>query len=434
METFAQRTQNQPVVKTGKRISKDDLLKYIETNKEVAKNINYVDLNETVSEKDLQTIEKTQFQTLSEVRYLPPNLASILKPNLNKYLHAGCLRTIVVRNGKQQTNLQISLLSSIMTCMYPQFSTMTVVNQTTFLGKLFERLKSEASGIKFTQFSYNKKYKWHKGEIEVELDKCSYDGKSLKYISDYFHINLFILDIERDQMFYPGDEYVPYKSTVFLLKFEDGIYEPLFFGNTRVFQIDSNLIVQIRKDLDVVNVINLSEKISMGLEEVEEDLKYYKPPQEKERVKIEKPEYIADKEKQEKLAKEKEAQVYDDSINAFSEGEECEEDNKYEIKQSTRSSESEKYMSDTESNNDEKPKKVTKKSLKVQKDQKKSKEQKEPKTKNESKKTSIDIKLSDIKSTLKIDELKTIAKKLGITTDKKTKPILMEEIKSFLSK
>ena len=230
--------QNMSTTKQGKRISKDDLLKYLETNKDAAKLANIVDLNEIISEQELISIEKAPFQGVLEIKWLPKNLADILKISSTKYLHTGCLKKITFRYGKrneQQMDLQVSLLSSIVSCFYAQFSTMTVANQATFIQKLFERLKSDSSNSKFTHFGYNKKYKWHKTDIEVELAKCSYDGKVLKYLSDYFHINIFVLDIERDQIYYSGDEYVPFKNTIFVLKFSDGTYEPISSQNVKVF-------------------------------------------------------------------------------------------------------------------------------------------------------------------------------------------------------
>ncbi len=447
METFGQKNQyqqynsnQQSMVKIGKRISKDDLLKYIETNKDAAKNINIIDLNETVSEHEVTSIEKAPFQGIQEIKFLPKKLAKILKINSIKYLHTGCLKTITIRNGKQQTNLQISLLSSIMTCFHTQFSTMTVANQASFIQKLFERLKVDSLGSKFTQFGYNKKYKWHKNDIETELLKCSYDGKVLKYLSDYFHINIFILDIERDQIYYPGDEYVPFKNTIFVLKFEDGIYEPISTQNIRVFTPGCQLINDIRANLDNINVINLGEKMSIGLEEIEEDLTQYLP-QEKVKTKHEKQYEIAEREEKEKLSKMKteNKQEYDESINAFSDGENDKSNQKLSLIESDSESDTNSGAEfDTKSTFKLDVKTKSKQDLELEQieDEKPTKVKKESKIKLDKKtdKSNDDVakpiyKLSDIKSTLKVDELRTIATSLGIVTNGKTKSVLIDEIK-----
>lgn len=458
METFNQRPQynsnnqyssnnqynqnnqysQQNAVKTGKKINTDDLLKYIETNKETTKNVNVVDLNETVSEQNLTSIDKASFQSIQEIKFLPPKLAQIFKINSTKYLHAGCLRSVTIRNGKHQTNLQISLLSSIITCFHASFSTMPVVNQSTFIQKLFERLRIDSSGSKFTQFGYNKKYKWHKTEIETELLKCSYDGKVLKYLSDYFHINIFVLDLERDQLYYPGDEYIPFKNTIFVLKFADGTFEPISTQNIKVFSTQNQIINEIRENPDYVSVLNLGDKMSIGIEEIEEDLKQY-IPQEKVRVKHEKQSEIAEREEKEKNLTKK-SDEFDESMNAYTDSEDEKPQKKLKEKQAnekqvlpkqnitlviinTEDSKSEISESESSESEDEKPAKIQKTKKIEAKTEIKAEIKVEPK-----------IKSSDVKSSMKIDELRKIATTLEISHVGKTKAILLAEIKENLEK
>lgn len=445
MENFRyNQTQN---TKTGKRIGKDDLLKYIEMNKDAQKNLNIVDLNENVDQIKPTSIEKAKFQGVEEIKYLPENLAKIFKIDKTKYLHTGCLKTINFKQTKlksQAINLEISLLSSIITCFHIDFPLMPVNNQAIFINKLFERLKNDSMS-KFTEFKYSKKYKWAKSDIENSMMKSNYDGKVMKYLSDYFHINIFILDVERDQLYYPGDEYIPYKNTIFVLKFSDNTFQPIFTQNVKVFTPVNQIIIDIRSNLDYVSVINLGETMSMGLEEVEEDLEIYLPNQNnKLKEKRETQSQMA-----ERLEKElrNNTEIFDESMNAFSEGNET---NDYES-DSKSDNESDNEIKKNDKKNkpknklDEEPsvsqETIETTELKEQKTIKKNKENKEEVATKSSKlkksdKSDNKIKyvLSDIKSSLKVDELKIIAQNIGIQSNGKTKSVLIEEIKKQLTK
>jgi hypothetical protein len=332
MDTFTQNNQGflngqnsqnfqKTNAKIGKRISKNDLLVFIENNKEIVKNINYVDLNDPVDEIDTNSIEQVNIQSIVEIRYLPDNLSLILKPNINKYSHTGCLKTIKSSN---KNIIQISLLSSIITCLHYNFSILSLQNQLTFMTKVFERLKNESAGSKFTEFRYFRKYRWNKHDIETDFNNSSCSVKVLKYLSDYFHINIFILDIEKDDIFFTGNEFIPHKNSVFLLKYSDDVYEPLFLGNLRFFSVDSYLINYIRKNPNIIKVMPLNG----------EDIDSFKE------------------------------EIYNGDNNIVIE--------------------------------------------------------------------KIEYKLSDVKVTLKLDELKTMAKNLGINCEKKTKSVLIDEIKKLI--
>lgn len=432
--------QNKFITKVGKRISKEDLIKYLEVNKEILKNINIVesvvDLNETSNktEKEEYQLENATFQMTFEVKYLPPNIEKIMDLKKYKYLHTGCLKTIVLKNKRQHNVLQISLLSSIMTCLYPQFSQMIDTDQSSLIERLFEKIKSDIFSDSFKKNDYTKKYKWTKEEIEAELINCSYNGKSLKYISDFFHINIFILNLEKDKILFPVNEIVMFKKTIFLLKFPDNTYEPIFLGSNRQLSKDCEMMNNIKNNFNNIEIMEPNSANLTTLREIEEDLTKYKPKIVKKKIKREKPEIIAEREK--------EKNKYDDSMNAYSDDELSDKQNidinainptnltkptKTKSLSPKNNHSNESDDSNNSDNSDESDNSVISK-----KEEKEEKLKKISKNNKASNVNSTDIKLTDIKSTLKIDELKSIANKLGIKTDKKTKALLMTEIKNKL--
>lgn len=482
---------NAPIPKQGKRISKDDLISYIKTNKDVLKNVKYVDLNE-IQEKEKPTfLEKTQFQNLVEIDYFPPNLTQIFKinsSNNHKYLHAGCLRTI---NTKTKT-FQVSFFSSIMSCLKPSFFSSPVSYQISFMNQFIERLKEESTGIKFNEFGYKKKYGWKVNDLKEDINDNQFGPNIYKYVSDYFHINIFILDLEKDLLFFGGDEYIPFKYSIFLLKYSDMTYEPIFVGGQRTFAAESDIVKElIRNNPDNVNVYHMANKMSLGFEESEEDLAMYKPKKDivksredwiKDKIEKDKtkPEGIYDKEQQEKKAKEQktseevvkptkptkltkpaqtskqnkpkeksntpdsdlsesENEEYDEDMNAFEEG--SEEDSANSDKSSVKPVKKIKQLSDVSEQQDDSDSDNTSKSSESVKPTKTSKQvlKKEAinkvlkKVDKTTKKESPKYKLSDIKDSLKVNELKDIAKEIGVQVGKKTKAVLITDIKKALT-
>lgn len=265
------------VTKTGKRISLDDLYAFIKKNKQAFKDVGCVDLNDTKDTTVYTSLEKLHFQDFRKVNYLPKNLANIFKlhsADFGKYIHVGTLKTI---NLKRQdvANLQISLYSSIMTCLKQSFLSLPVSTQVDFISKLVDRLQNESKGSKYEEFCYARKYRWKKSDISNDITHSLSGGNIIKYLSDYFHINIFILDVDKDELYFGSDEYVPYKKSIFLLKYADETFEPFFTEQTKTFSVTDKIIERIRSKSKDVNVYVLCDNMDFKFQEVEEDLDWY---------------------------------------------------------------------------------------------------------------------------------------------------------------
>jgi hypothetical protein len=263
--------------KTGKRISLDDLFAFLKKNKQVFKDVGCVDLNDTKDTTVYTSLEKLNFQDFRKVNYLPKNLANIFKlhsADFGKYIHAGTLKTI---NLKRQdvANLQISLYSSIMTCLKQSFLSLPVSTQVDFISKLIDRLQNESKGSKYEEFCYARKYRWKKSDISNDITHSLSGGNIIKYLSDYFHINIFVLDVDKDELYFGSDEYVPYKKSIFLLKYADETFEPFFTEQTKTFSITDKIMDRIRSKSKDVNVYILCDNMDFKFQEVEEDLDWY---------------------------------------------------------------------------------------------------------------------------------------------------------------
>jgi len=251
-----------------KLLSLDSLLKFLTTNKSSFKNIGFVDLS---SEKKINLddqLEKLKFQDIRKTGKLPPKLTEFFKPNsdnFHKYIHAGVLDKIELEKH-QFSNFHISLFSSIFSCLIQQFTYQSKHFQSMFIAKFLSRFINEATNTKynciFKFFKYEFKYAWNQESFCKDLSSGLWTNQVLKYLSDYLHINLFILDINEDQLSYCGGEiFVPYKKNVFLLKFDETSFEPFFTEQTKTFAYNDNIMKTLKEKYDDINVLQISNEM-----------------------------------------------------------------------------------------------------------------------------------------------------------------------------
>jgi hypothetical protein len=132
--------------------------------------------------------------------------------------------------GKLKFYSNLSFLSSLSVCMNDKFLLLDEGQQFTYLKSLKLYIynsfnKSFYDGNNYKELT--KDYNFDKLDVGKNLYNFDLTRNELLVISDIFHINLFILDNSRDKLFYTGTRFVPYKKNIFLLKKEDGFYEPL---------------------------------------------------------------------------------------------------------------------------------------------------------------------------------------------------------------
>lgn len=414
--------QYNKIQKIGERIGINELLQYLKTNKDVIQNIGCIDLNSinTLKTNTIESITKLQFQDLKKINYLPENLANIFGINLDnfhKYLHAGVLQYISHSDGKK---INVSLYSSILVCLKHTFLSQQQQNQELFITKLLNRLKTESIGTKFKFFEYDK-LGWNKENLKMSIINGNINPHVIKFVSDYLCINIFILDIQQDKVYFPGDEYISHRKHIFLLKYPDNTYEPCFTEQSRTFTLNDIMVknlMQHSKKINTYILLNNFDKNNNFNEqnnefhEIYEDLTKYVGKSSKWN-KNDPIKNITDKTDIKKLMHH-EVNSYDDSINAY-------DDMITDTQNDVSHCKLLDIENDTSDNNHEKkPKKINKKET----------------SQNDT--SSKKYKISDIKTTLKIAELQTIAKNLKISTEKngkaKIKKELLDDIKTKLSK
>lgn len=265
------------------KLTISNLIKFIKDNVDTFKTLGCVDLNVVdLPIKETHTsIKPLEFQDLKKLTYLPTNLANIFDLQNNKYLHA----------GMSKTSVGMTFFGSILTCLKQSFLSQPISYQNKFVKRFIEILSAESKGNHYSKFEY-KQYGWNRDDISNSLtnmnkNNCDDIGPNIvKYVSDYLHINIFILDVAEDILRYGGgDKYVPFKKTVFVIKYSDEgnkyVYEPLFTERSpQCFKIDDKTIKLIRDSENfqkiVPNVLHKNKKnIQSTLTEATETLEQY---------------------------------------------------------------------------------------------------------------------------------------------------------------
>lgn len=242
--------------KVGKRINTNDLVTFIKKNLSTINSIGCIDLNDNTSShlEEINKISDLKFQDIQKINFLPRNLSRIFENNNHKYLHIGVLKQFSDRDTRN-----ISVFSAILSSLRQVFSKQTISNQSHILSTLMDRLQKEIMGSKFKYFGYNK-FKWEQEFIKESIDKCNSNKQVLRYISDYFHINIFVLDIENDELIFCSDKYVPYKKHIFLLKFKENNFEPFVMEHSKCFTNDDIPVKCVLKNHSKIKVFTTDPK------------------------------------------------------------------------------------------------------------------------------------------------------------------------------
>jgi hypothetical protein len=204
---------------------------------------------------------------------LPEKLNKIFNVENNKYLHAG-----VLENVPAFADADISLYSSVLVCLKPNFFSQNTPHQQKFLATFIECLKLDSK-----KNSY-RKYSWERDDLYKSISKGFVGTNVLKYLCDYLVINIFVLDIKNDSLMFAGGEfYIPHKKNIFLIHHENNSFEPMYCENIRFFSQVDNIIQKIRKEKSAL-VYKLSKNMIFDFVEKEECLEPYlnmkKPEQE----------------------------------------------------------------------------------------------------------------------------------------------------------
>lgn len=273
--------------KYGERLTLDLLLSYIDDNMGKIKTIDCIDLNDTKHDVE-KSIKNLEFQHVKKISFLPDNLADVFDLENEKitYMHAGVLQFLKYIDKKHVSKtvdkFNVTLFSSILVCIKPNFLSQPIAIQTAFITNLIHRLKDCAKNSYFDTNNY-KNFGWSKNELCDEVVSDAVNDKIIKFLSDYLMLNIFILDVEQDELFFGSGAFVQYKKNVFLLRFENDLFEPFFIEQSRTYSHSDEIMKIVLKNSEKIRMIQFDKKniLEFNNQSFAEDLEKYLPKNKK---------------------------------------------------------------------------------------------------------------------------------------------------------
>lgn len=262
-----------PILKTigsnnMEKVTFDMLLKFIEENKDSL--INPSENNNTSQSDDIENdpillnienINKKKNQVLNSLKLgeteildsLPQNLKNLFDINSLNLIRVGVLQNIPKYNNN------ISVLSSILTCLISNFNLKPLSEQIEYIKYSIDYINKNFITLFDTEY---KSLHWNKRELSEDLLAFKLHDRTLKVCADTFHINIFIMDMERDTLFFSNTHFVPYKKNLFLINLKDNIYESVFFNEKKYVQYNFELITKLVENPNLIKFKDVVTELS----------------------------------------------------------------------------------------------------------------------------------------------------------------------------
>ncbi len=241
--------QSGQVIDKGKRLTINNIIEYFEKNERFLNKPQVL----TLDKGDIPTREKinpAHTGVKSLLKDLPTNLKSIF--NTIAFFREGPVPYVNV-----PSDVNISFVSSIISLLFSSYGEMKDPNKIMFVEAFIKKIYKECKEF-FNLMDY-KKLGWLSSELFKDIKIFKLTRSTLRFIADILHINVFILDVEEDTLYYVGEEkFVRYKKNIFLLKLSEDNYEPLFTQEYNYIPHDSPIIKKLINSKFLVEYMNPS--------------------------------------------------------------------------------------------------------------------------------------------------------------------------------
>ena len=154
------------------------------------------------------------------------------------------------RQGINQTwktikeEFNISLISSVLHNLDNDFHSKSETEQLEYIDNLVIKMLYDINNEKlFTKFNYRSS-KIKKQDLIDEIKNYKNTNKVIRFLSDYFDINIFILNIQKNELFcmYGENEFNKYKKSIFIARVDNNAFEPIQSNNNTYFTYSDKVI------------------------------------------------------------------------------------------------------------------------------------------------------------------------------------------------
>jgi hypothetical protein len=182
------------------------------------------------------------------------------------------------RSKKKSTqNMNKSVFFSVLWLLKDGFSKEDQFTQSNYIQEFVRKLEHESQNEFFEQSPY-KAMGWTKDSLLLDIKKSDVTKTLLRFIADYCHINIFILNVSNGKLYYSGSSpWIYYKKNIILLNHKNSKFEPVFTETDKFFGPESKFTSYLRLRPHFVDVMYCDFKstedknflIGMGNEDVD---------------------------------------------------------------------------------------------------------------------------------------------------------------------
>jgi len=251
-------------VEDDEEVTIDDIIKFVTNNLSTISNIGYYDLNEP--EKKKEELKELQFQDIKKIDEFPEHIGKVFGSVNIKFIHTGVLKFLVAGN-----KANISFYSSIFTCLKPNFMVQMTAFQFDFLSKFLDIFLMESIKMYFNIFGF-KKLGLMRDDLYNFIKNGIINQYVIRFVANYFHVNIFVLNLEDDRIEYFDEVFVPFKKNIFLLKYSDNNFEPMFTECTRFFNYSDTIIQFIIQNKNLIKQFDYGNDLKFAVHLIEPNI------------------------------------------------------------------------------------------------------------------------------------------------------------------
>ena len=196
-----------------------------------------ITLNQLISELSNIDEVKQTVQNKYEVNILPDFFKDILTDSINRHG--------VVQNFKSSTRtLNISLYYSILFLIDKNFEKLDEYKQIDNINILVNKLCTEINtNSLITKYNY-RELKLKKKDLINEISNYLNTNKVIKFLSDYFDINIFVCNFEHNKLYCACDNnfYNKYRNNIIIGQINSNSFEPLLTNDYKIFSSNNSII------------------------------------------------------------------------------------------------------------------------------------------------------------------------------------------------
>lgn len=139
------------------------------------------------------------------------------------------------------TDSNLSLYRSIISGLDTEFNNLSYNEQTKKLKAFVEFAKRDLGSEGFTEYGYSK-LKWTKKMFQDALTQLQNSALEFKYLNDYLHLNIFVMDGEKYIFEFMGGTFNKFKKNLLLYKINSMFYlitnksDSTFSSNDKIIQ------------------------------------------------------------------------------------------------------------------------------------------------------------------------------------------------------